>query len=243
MIEASPSKSAVRKAGSTIREYMRQECTEDQLDAALKTVIAYRAQFSDPLVIVQTKLRAIHEALKMQGEPSQQVTQRLKKSTTIIDKLSRESGLNLARMQDIGGCRMVVESLEHLRLVEGEVRKAWGSALHHTKDYIDCPRESGYRAVHMIVVESGLQIEIQLRTETMHEWAVLVEAFSGVVSQNLKQDGNHLIQDLLRLMSTMGAMEESGQEPSQDQLDRFRTLGLEVTEYLKASDEARKDTT
>lgn len=233
--EQIPSKSAVRRAGSTIRDYMEGGCSEEALDAALKTVVAYRAQFADPLVVVQTKLRRIHGDLDMQGEPSQQVTQRLKKSTTIVDKLSREPGLNLTRMQDVGGCRMVVESIEHLRMVEFEIQNTWGGSLHHTKDYITTPRDSGYRAVHMIVIESGLQIEIQLRTEVMHRWAVLVEAFSGVVSQNLKQDGSHLIQDFLKIMSVMNALEEADQVPTKEQLDSFHTLRHEVTEYLNAS--------
>jgi putative GTP pyrophosphokinase len=239
-----PSKSAVRRAGSNIRGYVNGQCSEEVLDAALQVVLAYRAQFADPLVTVHTKLRKIHEDLDMQGEPSQAVTQRLKKSTTIVEKLHREAGLNLARMQDIGGCRMVVETLDHLRLVESEVGKLWGPAVDHTKDYIVSPRESGYRAVHLIVIEAGLQIEIQLRTEQMHRWAVLVEAFSGVVSLNLKQDGNHLIQDFLGMMSSMNALREEGGEPSQAQLDRFRTLKREVTEYLKASsEEAGKEQT
>lgn len=243
MSETPPTKSAARRAGSNIRRFIQGECSQAQLDEALATVIAFRAQFADPLVTVQTRLRQIHEDLRIQGEPSKQVTQRLKKSTTIVDKLSRENGLDLSRMQDIGGCRMVVETLAHLRLVENEIRKAWDDELHHVKDYIAAPRSSGYRAVHMIVKESGFQIEIQLRTDRMHSWAVLVEAFSGVAGENFKQDGDHLIQNFLRLMSEMNAREEQGLPQLNDQLDKFRTLGFEVNAYLAASQEARKDET
>jgi len=241
MSETPPTKSAVRRAGSNIRKYLVDQCSQEQLDESLMTVIAFRAQFADPLVVVQTRLRQIHQDLNMQGEPSQKVTQRLKKSATIVDKLARESGLDLSRMQDIGGCRMVVETIAHLRLVEEEVRKTWGEDLHHVKDYIVEPRSSGYRAVHMIVKESGLQIEIQLRTEPMQSWAVLVEAFSGILGENFKQDGDHLIQNFLRLMSETSALEELGTPPSQGHLDNIRTLGIEVNAYLKASQEARKD--
>ncbi|MEV8180347.1 hypothetical protein [Specibacter sp. NPDC078692] len=238
MTATPPAKSAVRRAGSNLRRFKTGECTPEQFDEALKTVIGFRAQFSEPLVVVQTELRRIHEALNMQGEPSQQVTQRLKKLATILDKLTRESGLDLSRMQDIGGCRMVVETLPHLRLVEEEVRRSWGDNLGHVKDYIESPRDSGYRAVHMIVKENGFQIEIQLRTEAMHSWAVLVEAFSGVAGENFKQDGGHLIQDFLRLMSEHAALSETGVTVSQSQLDRMHTLRNEVIEYLDASNEA-----
>lgn len=241
MIELQPSKNSVRRAGSTIRRHRNGECTHEQYETAISTVVAFRAQFTEPLVAVQTRLRDIHQKLEIQGEASQAVTQRLKKSTTIIDKLSRESGLDLSRMQDIGGCRVVVESLDHLRLVEQEIRTSWGSDLHHVKDYIKEPRSSGYRSVHMIVKEAGFQIEIQLRTTTMHDWAVLVEAFSSVLRENLKQDGDHLIQNFLRLSSDAIARAELGLPADVGQLDKLRTLGIEVTAYLTASQEARKD--
>lgn len=236
-----PSKSAVRRAGSTIRRFKEGKCSDDELDAAIYTVVAFRSQFTEPLVAVHTQLRDIHKKLELQGEASQAVTQRLKKSATIVDKLYRESGLDMSRMQDIGGCRIVVESLEHLRLVEQEIRTSWGSDLHHVKDYIEEPRISGYRSVHMIVRESGFLIEIQLRTTPMHEWAVLVEAFSSVLGENLKQDGDHLIQNFLRVLSEIDALEECGITPGPDQLDKMRTLRTEVNAYLVASREARKD--
>lgn len=93
----------------------------------------------------------------------------------------------------------------------------------------------------MIVKEAGFQIEIQLRTTTMHDWAVLVEAFSSVLRENLKQDGDHLIQNFLRLSSDAIARAELGLPADVGQLDKLRTLGIEVTAYLTASQEARKD--
>lgn len=241
MNDAPPSKNAVRKAGSVIRSFMRGECSTEDVEAAAKVLVAYRAQFSDPMVIVHERLRAIHEALNMQGEVSQKVTQRLKKAPTIFSKLVREDGLNLSRMQDIGGCRMVVESKEHVRLVEQAVMDAWGDAVDHVKDYVTTPRESGYRGVHIVVVESGFQIEIQLRTESMHKWAQLVEAFSAQDGLNFKQDGDHLVQDFLRARSTFDDQIEDGIIPSREQVDTLGRLIGEVKVYLDASPEARKD--
>lgn len=242
MSDIPPSKTAVRNAGSTIRAFMRGERAREELEQAVQVVLAYRAQFSDPLVVVQERLRQIHHDLNMQGEVSQRVTQRLKKAPTILDKLVREDGLNLSRMQDIGGCRMVVESIDHVRLVEQAVMAAWGEDVDHVKDYITTPRSSGYRGVHVVVIESGLQIEIQLRTESMHVWAQLVEAFSGLEDHNFKQDGDHIVQEFLRQRSAVDALLETGQNPTDEQFDKLSTLGKEVTKYLDASSEARKDT-
>ncbi len=42
----------------------------------------------------------------------------------------------------------------------------------------------------------------------MQDWAQTVEAFSAVIGDNYKQDGDHLVQDYLRVLSeTMHARE------------------------------------
>ena len=123
-----------------------------------------------------------------------QVTQRLKRMQTIIEKLAaRESQMNLARMRDIGGVRVVVENLEILRLFQKTVvakRRRDGVKV---IDYVSEPRQSGYRAVHLICNWKGKgqvrPVEVQLRTVTMHRWAVVVEEFSAREGVNHKQDG------------------------------------------------------
>lgn len=50
-----------------------------------------------------------------------EVTQRLKRSQTILDKLRREPTLDLSRMQDVGGCRAVVETKDDLRRLEARI--------------------------------------------------------------------------------------------------------------------------
>ena len=43
------SKSAVRRAGSTLRRFAREEATDAEADEALGVIDAYRRSFSDPL--------------------------------------------------------------------------------------------------------------------------------------------------------------------------------------------------
>lgn len=103
-------------------------------------------------------------------------------------------------MQDIAGCRVVLESdsVEELRRLEGLVCKRW--EVKDRDDYVSRPRESGYRALHVIVVQDGRPIEIQLRTQAMHQWAQLVEGFSSVLGASYKQDGVSLVQDYARAL-------------------------------------------
>lgn len=216
------------KAGSRIRKYARGEVSEEQYEKALDTMLAFRGLFPEPLVKVNNGLRKFCRSLDIEPE----VSQRLKKAPTIVDKLSRESGLDLWRMQDIGGCRVVLDSIKDVREMEAKIRQTWGHQIHRVSDYIEEPRESGYRALHMVVSRDNRLIEIQLRTTVMHEWAMTVEAFSGSAQENFKQDGDHLVQQFLRVFSQVMAYTESGESAPRELLDKGSTLGDQVRHYL-----------
>ncbi len=216
------SKSAVRRAGSTLRRFAREEATDAEADEALGVIDANRRSFSDPLNAVAA-LGGILRESGIQGE----VSQRLKRMLTIAQKIVvRESGLDLSRMQDIGGCRVVLDSddVADLRRFEGLVCDYWGDGCKRSSNYVDRPRESGYRAIHIVVVQDGRMIEIQLRTQRMHLWAELVESLSGVLGTNYKQDGDSLVQDFARQLSLAMHAEERGEVIGADDQLKFDDL-------------------
>ncbi len=166
-----------------------------------------------------------------------EVSQRLKRAPTIVDKLGRESTLSLPRMQDIGGCRAVLGSIEELRRVEARLKKNRPPVGY--SDYVTSPRASGYRGVHLIVTygdSDGVdrRIEVQLRTQVMHEWAITVERLSGRIGQNLKQDGRHAVQELLAAISHAMALEEVGMNVDASLLSQLAELRRRAAPYLSA---------
>jgi ppGpp synthetase/RelA/SpoT-type nucleotidyltranferase len=59
-----------------------------------------------------------------------------------------------------------------------------------------------YRAVHVIVENSGKLIEVQVRTSLQHLWAEVSEKLSGVVDASIKYgSGDHEILSILNVMS------------------------------------------
>lgn len=103
------SKSAVRKAGSVMRRQAEGKASQEEVERALAIVSAFRASFAGPLEAASGELATLLEVHQIQGE----VSQRLKRMPTILEKItSRESKLDLSRMQDIGGCRVVLSSNE-----------------------------------------------------------------------------------------------------------------------------------
>lgn len=153
-----------------------------------------------------------------------EVSQRLKRASTILDKLRREPGMELGRMQDIGGCRAVLDNVEELRAVQARLRR--NEHFKREVDYVDSPKTSGYRGVHVIVCypdRDGIFrfVEVQLRTQVMHDWAIAVEKFSGRIGEDLKsRRGPEPVLDWLALVSEAMAIEEQGGVVPGEFLDR-----------------------
>lgn len=131
-----PSPSQVNKAGRTIRKGLTGDgsgFSEDQLNRAFDVMLAYRAAHQYPLTKANMGLRSMVRSENCEVE----VSQRLKKAMTIIDKLVREPTMQLANMQDIGGCRAVLNSVDEVRRVERRLRKNRPPL--RVSDYIENP--------------------------------------------------------------------------------------------------------
>ena len=150
------SKSTVRKAGSRFREIEARRLDGEAVDmgyrnAQLRIIEQYRAQFQTPLNSMNSSLRSYLSSLGLPGE----VTQRLKRMPTIIDKIvRRENRLDLSRMRDIGGCRVVTvgTSIADLYTIADRVEKKNVDC--KRIDYVAEPRVTGYRALHLEVVRA-----------------------------------------------------------------------------------------
>lgn len=220
-----PSKSSIRKAGSKIRAWDRGEITTEEATPWFDVILRYRRQFPVPMTKVNMGLRSMLQSQKISGR----VTQRLKRFPTIINKLTEyESGLDLSRMHDIGGCRLVVQELRDVYRAQDWVQRNWELS-RPPIDYIAEPRSSGYRSLHLIVLRDGVPIEVQVRTQRMHEWAQTVEAFSHDFQINFKNDaGDSLVQDLMRLVSRADEAEEIGSPAEEGLLLEARELARSI---------------
>jgi ppGpp synthetase/RelA/SpoT-type nucleotidyltranferase len=157
----------------------------------------FRTAHSAPAGILRLRLNPLVEVI----DPHGFVSMRIKRLPTILDKLAhRVSRITILQMQDIGGCRVVVDSVE---AVEGvaESFPASRQGLHEfvpipslTRNYISKPPPSGYRGLHLIHEYStdispglnGLRVETQVRTRRQHAWATAEETVEEFTGQRLK---------------------------------------------------------
>jgi hypothetical protein len=123
------------------------------------------------------------------------VAQRIKRTPAILSKLRRFSSMRLTQMQDIGGLRAVVDSVKHIRELQAiYTKRRFNHDLVCIDDYIQHPKDDGYRSVHLVFrykgwntdVYDGLYVELQIRSRLQHAWATAVETMGTFLGQALK---------------------------------------------------------
>lgn len=184
------SRKAITRAGATL--------IDDGADArakadALALINHWRACHAYPVNTFQATLRA---RLKRNGM-QELVGTRLKRIPSIVKKLQDNEGMALARMQDVGGLRAVVDNIGAVRLlVDMYSNKSLSHQLVDTDDYLADPKDSGYRSVHLIYkyanptapAYDNLSLELQIRTKLQHAWATAVETVGTFLNKALKSN-------------------------------------------------------
>lgn len=170
------------------------------------------------------------------------VAQRHKRRSTIVDKLYRFPRMQLSRMDDIAGCRLIFKDIDTLVRFRRDFHKArFNHRRRNAKDkydYISAPKDTGYRGVHDVYeydVRSeigkrlkGLYVEIQYRTLVQHSWATAVELVGFITESQPKfQKGDKRYEVAMALASEILARafeNEKGPFPDisdRDVLQRF----------------------
>lgn len=201
-------KSEINKAGKIIADPFS---TSEEREEALVILNNWRAAHAYPLQVICSNLR--------QKNPDAIVVQRLKRLESITGKIQRFPEMQLYKMQDLGGCRVIVDTIEQVYEAIDEYKTSRiRHILKREYDYIANPKESGYRSYHMVyqfhseskdTYNKNMFIEIQFRTKLQHMWATAVEMMGIYTKSNLKSSqGDYDILRFFTLVSSLFAIEE-----------------------------------
>lgn len=114
---------------------------------------------------------AIQKELVANGLKTARVNYRVKNLYSLWRKLARKD-MDPEKIYDILAVRVIVPSVEDCYHALGIIHKNWRPVPGRIKDYIAIPKPNGYRSLHTTIFRGdGDVIEIQIRTEEMHEKA------------------------------------------------------------------------
>lgn len=198
----------INKAGKIIADPFS---TIEEREDALVILNNWRAAHAYPLQVICSNLR--------KKNPNAIVVQRLKRLESITGKIQRFPEMQLYKMQDLGGCRVIVDTIEQVyESVDKYKSSRIGHILKREYDYIANPKKSGYRSYHMVyqfhsetkdTYNKNMFIEIQFRTKLQHMWATAVEMMGIYTKSNLKSSqGDYDILRFFTLVSSLFAIQE-----------------------------------
>jgi RelA/SpoT family (p)ppGpp synthetase len=160
--------------------------------------LAFRVLYPDAYRVISTRLNALAErTLDLTAEIEQQlarkladrgiaavVTGRRKRSYSVWRKMQNKS-VGFEQLSDILGFRVIVKTLPECYQALGVVHTTWPVVPGRFKDYVSTPKQNDYRSIHTTVIGPGQQrVELQIRTEDMHEVAEY-----GIAAHALYKDG------------------------------------------------------
>lgn len=154
------------------------------LDQFESLMIKYRAAVRE----VTTKLEVLNDELSSFAErnPIEGIQSRIKRPYSIAKKL-KARGLPVAvesiqkNLNDVAGIRVICPFISDIYDVADMLLSQEDVLLIEKKDYIEKPKDNGYRSLHLIVEipiflskgKENMRVEIQIRTVAMDFWASL----------------------------------------------------------------------
>jgi len=143
------------------------ELHPEMRDSIVKRLEYLRAEAGD---LNERIIAQLEEALAEEGIPAR-VVGREKRPYSIWRKMQR-SNISFEQLSDIMAFRILVENSQDCYRALGVVHGKWPMIPERFKDYISTPKANRYQSVHTTLLgPEQHRIEIQIRTEAMHQIA------------------------------------------------------------------------
>ncbi|MDR1300604.1 MAG: RelA/SpoT domain-containing protein [Candidatus Nomurabacteria bacterium] len=154
------------------------------------------------------------------------IAERLKRLSTIVDKVQRFPTMRLSSMQDIAGVRIILPDITDIQRFIKKATKPTADykPVKLPTNYIADPKSDGYRGVHVVYkfTDSGLFVELQIRSHLQHVWATAIESMGIYLDQPFKNGGGDgQWREFFALVSSAFAYFESS-----DPIKRHKKIGL-----------------
>jgi putative GTP pyrophosphokinase len=146
------------------------------------------------------KLESIKKQYILSGKrcPIENVTGRVKNPKSIVAKLKRMNMdfSEIRNLSDIGGIRITCKYIQEVYEIFDLIKSRKDVEIFWIKDYIENPKQSGYRSLHIIAKYNAetidgqmpINIEFQIRTLAMHLWGSIEHSLKYKYYRNIPEN-------------------------------------------------------
>lgn len=160
----------------------------DMKDQFSQTIDPILRMYNAAMCATTARLEIIEDEFKYRKLrcPIHHIDTRLKSAKSILGKLQKKDlDLTLSaacnNIYDIAGIRVVCSYIKDVYLIRDRLMAQDDVMIMQIKDYIEMPKENGYRSLHMVIrvpvyfmnKKQLVPVELQIRTLTMDLWASL----------------------------------------------------------------------
>ncbi len=167
---------------------LEQLFTGEDINSLKKSFFEMQHLYQSAIREISTKLEILDDEFQVihKRNPIHHMQSRIKSIKSIFGKLSRgEHDISLesakANLHDIAGIRVVCYYIDDIYMIAKMLTQQDDIVLLRVTDYIQNPKENGYRSLHLVVSvpvffsdrKEIVPVEIQIRTMAMDFWASL----------------------------------------------------------------------
>ena len=160
----------------------------DMKDQFSQTIDPILRMYNVAMCATTARLEIIEDEFKYRKLrcPIHHIDTRLKSAKSILGKLQKKDlDLTLSaacnNIYDIAGIRVVCSYIKDVYLIRDRLMAQDDVMIMQIKDYIETPKENGYRSLHMVIrvpvyfmnKKQLVPVELQIRTLAMDLWASL----------------------------------------------------------------------
>ena len=179
------------KLADLLRESPITNALYDRAKTMMWSMVQYKELqmlYSCALKEIQTKFEILDTEFKLEHnrDPISSISTRLKRTESVMHKLERKGlPFTLASIEenihDMAGIRVICSYIDDIYLIADALLRQDDITLIDRKDYIEHPKDNGYRSLHLIVEvpvfltnhKRFMKVEVQIRTIAMDFWASL----------------------------------------------------------------------
>ncbi|AEY67997.1 GTP pyrophosphokinase family protein [Clostridium sp. BNL1100] len=210
---------------------MEQLFTGEDINSLKNSFFEMQHLYQSAIREVSTKLEILDDEFQVihKRNPIHHMQSRIKSIKSIFEKLSRrDNDISLesakTNLHDIAGIRVVCYYIDDIYMIAKMLTQQDDIVLLRITDYIQNPKENGYRSLHLVVSvpvffsdrKEVVPVEIQIRTMAMDFWASLEhqlryktnDTVPHSVAQELQECADTIAKTDLKMQSIYKSIEE-----------------------------------